>query len=224
MQVNIMTLEDPVEYSLPMIRQSNVRENSGMDFASGVKSMLRQDPDIIFVGEVRDEETATMAVRAAMTGHQVYTSLHTNDAIGAIARLMDIGVNPRVLSGNIIGIIAQRLARKLCVHCKRQRPANDLECRIANLDVNNRPMVHERVGCEKCGNTGYKGRIAISEIIMVNEEIDDMVFRSASKLELLAAAKKTDFKPMTDDGIDKFLKGVTDINEVIETVDMTKYL
>ena len=224
MDVNIMTLEDPVEYSLPIIRQSNVRENSGMDFVSGVKSMLRQDPDIIFVGEVRDNDTATMAVRAAMTGHQVYTSLHTNDAIGAIARLVDIGVSPKVLSGNIIGIIAQRLARKLCVHCKRQRPANELECKVAGLDISNAPMVFEKTGCEKCNNSGYKGRIAISEIIMINEEIDDLIFRGASKLELMAAVKKTNFKPMSEDAVDKFLKGVTDINEVIESVDMTKFL
>ncbi len=224
MDVNIMTLEDPVEYSLPIIRQSNVKENSGMDFASGVKSMLRQDPDIIFVGEVRDEETATMAVRAAMTGHQVYTSLHTNDAIGAIARLVDIGVSPRMLSGNIIGIIAQRLIRKLCPHCKKPHEANDFECKVAGLDTNNRPTVYEKGGCEKCNNIGYKGRLAISEIIMVNEDIDDLIFKGASKMELLNAAKKTDFRPMTVDAIDKFLKGVTDINEVMDSVDMTKYL
>lgn len=224
MDVNIMTLEDPVEYSLPIIRQSNVRENSGMDFASGVKSMLRQDPDIIFVGEVRDEDTATMAVRAAMTGHQVFTSLHTNDAVGAISRLVDIGVSTRILSGNIIGIVAQRLARKLCSHCKKPRTANEFECKVTGKDYSNPPQIFEKAGCDKCGHTGYKGRIAISEIVVVNEEIDDLIFRGASKMELMNAVKKTSFIPMTDDGIDKFLQGVTDLNEIIETIDMTKYL
>jgi general secretion pathway protein E/type IV pilus assembly protein PilB len=224
MDVNIMTLEDPVEYSLPIIRQSNVRESSGMDFTSGVKSILRQDPDIIFVGEVRDEGTATMALRAAMTGHQVFTSLHTNDAIGAIPRLVDIGVNQKILSGNIIGIIAQRLARKLCENCKAQRPANEFEIRVAKLDESNPPLIHEKKGCEKCSYTGYKGRIAISEVLMVNDEIDDLIFKGATRLELLSAVSRTEFKPMSDDGIDKFIKGVTDLNEVIETVDMTKRL
>ncbi len=224
MDVNIMTLEDPVEYSLPIIRQSNVRENSGMDFASGVKSILRQDPDIIFVGEVRDEATATMAVRAAMTGHQVYTSLHTNDAIGAIPRLADIGVSARILSGNIIGIIAQRLARKLCQHCKKPKTATEEDCRILGLDSSNLPTIYEKGGCDRCSNTGYKGRIAISEIVMVNEEIDDLIFRGASKMELMSAVVKTEYKPMAEDGVDKVLKGVTDLNELIETIDMTKRL
>jgi general secretion pathway protein E/type IV pilus assembly protein PilB len=224
MDVNIMTLEDPVEYSLPIIRQSNVKENSGMDFASGIKSMLRQDPDIIFVGEVRDEPTATMALRAAMTGHQVYTSLHTNDAAGAIPRLVDIGVNPKVLSGNVIGIIAQRLARKLCDNCKAPRTANEFECKVAGLDKNAPPIVYEKVGCEKCGGTGYKGRIAISEIVMVTEELDDLIFKGASRLEMISTIKKGEFKSMAEDGIDKFLKGITDLNEIIETVDMTKFL
>jgi type IV pilus assembly protein PilB len=224
MDVNIMTLEDPVEYSLPIIRQSNVRENSGMDFASGVKSMLRQDPDIIFVGEVRDEATATMAVRAAMTGHQVFTSLHTNDAIGAVSRLVDIGVSTRILSGNIIGIIAQRLARKLCGNCKKQRPANEFECKVLEFDPANPPMVYEKVGCEKCSHSGYKGRVAISEIVVINDELDDLIFKSASKMELQKAANKTDYKPMSEDAIDKVKKGVTDLNEIIETIDMTKRL
>ncbi len=224
MDVNIMTLEDPVEYSLPIIRQSNVRENSGMDFASGVKSMLRQDPDIIFVGEVRDEDTATMAVRAAMTGHQVFTSLHTNDAVGAISRLVDIGVSTRILSGNIIGIVAQRLARKLCSSCKRPRAMNEFECKVAGVDPANPPQVYEKVGCEKCNHVGYKGRIAISEIVIVNEEIDDLIFRSASKMELMNAIRKTTFIPMTEDGIQKFIQGITDLNEIIETIDMTKHL
>lgn len=222
MEVNIMTLEDPVEYSLPIIRQSNIRKNSGMDFASGVKSLLRQDPDIIFVGEVRDESTATMAVRAAMTGHQVYTSLHTNDAIGALPRLMDIGVSPRIVAGNVIAIVAQRLCRKLCPHCKTQRMANEFECGIIGCETDEAPQIYEKAGCEKCDYTGYKGRLAISEIVLVNDEMDDLIYKEASKGELYEAAAKTDFVPMARDGVEKVLAGVTDMNELIRTIDMTK--
>lgn len=222
MDVNIMTLEDPVEYSLPIIRQSNIKENSGMDFASGVKSLLRQDPDIIFVGEIRDEETATMAVRAAMTGHQVYTSLHTNDAIGAIPRLIDIGVSPRILAGNIIAIVAQRLARKLCSFCKKERPADEFECKILSLDIEKRPMVWDADGCEKCEHTGYKGRIAISEILLINDEIDELMYTGASKVKFYEAASRTEFVPMADDGVMKVLKGTTDVEELVGTIDMTR--
>lgn len=222
MEVNIMTLEDPVEYSLPIIRQSNIRANSGMDFASGVKSLLRQDPDIIFVGEVRDESTATMAVRAAMTGHQVYTSLHTNDAIGALPRLMDIGVSPRIIAGNVICIVAQRLCRRLCPECKTRRTANEIECKIIGCDEKDAPEVYERAGCEKCDYTGYKGRVAISEIVLVNDEMDDLIYKEASKGELYEVAEQTDFIPMAKDGVDKVLAGVTDMDELIRTIDMTK--
>jgi general secretion pathway protein E/type IV pilus assembly protein PilB len=222
MDVNIMTLEDPVEYSLPIIRQSSIRENSGMDFASGVKSLMRQDPDIIFVGEVRDEATATMAIRAAMTGHQVFTSLHTNDAVGAIPRLIDIGVTSRMLAGSIIGIVAQRLARKLCGHCKKQRPANELECKILKVDINNPPLLYEANGCEKCEHTGYKGRIAMSEILILNDEIDELIYAGASKIKFAEAALRTEFIPMADDGLAKVLKGVTDMDELMSTIDLTK--
>jgi type IV pilus assembly protein PilB len=224
MDVNIMTLEDPVEYSLPIIRQSNIRENSGMDWVSGIKSLLRQDPDIIFVGEVRDEDTATMAVRAAMTGHQVYTSLHTNDALGAIPRLLDIGVSNRMLSGTIICIIAQRLARKLCDNCKTPRTANEEECKILGCEPTNAPEVYEHVGCEKCEHEGYKGRIAISEVLLVDEKLDELIYNQAGKLELMKAAIETGFLTMADDGVDKVLNGMIDVEELMETINMTQRL
>lgn len=222
MEVNIMTLEDPVEYSLPIIRQSNIRANSGMDFASGVKSLLRQDPDIIFVGEVRDENTATMAVRAAMTGHQVYTSLHTNDAISALPRLMDIGVSPRIISGNVIAIVAQRLCRKLCNHCKIKRRADEFECGIIGCSVEDAPELYESAGCEKCDYIGYKGRLAVSEIVLVNDEMDNLIYKESSKGDLYQAAVKTEFVPMSKDGVEKVLAGITDMQELIRTIDMTK--
>jgi type II secretory ATPase GspE/PulE/Tfp pilus assembly ATPase PilB-like protein len=132
--------------------------------------------------------------------------LHTNDAIGAIARLMDIGVSPKILSGNIIAIIAQRLARKLCKHCKREKVASEEECRIFGVDPSDPPTIYEKVGCEKCDHTGYKGRIAISEMIAINEEIDDIIYREGSKSELYDAARRTEFKAMPEDGILKVKK------------------
>lgn len=219
-EVNIMTLEDPVEYQLPLIRQTNVREGV-MDFASGVKSLLRQDPDIIFVGEVRDKETAVMAVRAALTGHQVFTSLHTNDALGVIPRLVDIGVPPTLLSGALIGVIAQRLARRLCPRCKKERVATEEECRLMALDPASPPKVFEAVGCDGCSNRGYKGRLALSEIIRVDKELDEMIAVGTTKSVMNEHIVKNGFKSMADDGIRRVLAGDIDIPELVGAVDLT---
>ncbi len=221
--INIMTLEDPVEYNLSLIRQSNIKAGTGMDFAGGVKSIMRQDPDVIFVGEVRDMDTATMALRAAMTGHQVFTSLHTNDALGALPRLMDIGLKARLIAGNVICSIAQRLARKLC-KCSRTRAATEEECRILGVDTTNPPEIGKRVGCEKCNNTGYKGRVAISEVILVDEELDNLIAAQAGRSEMLEHLLDNGFIPMADDGIAKVLAGVTDLDELIRTINMTSKL
>jgi type II secretory ATPase GspE/PulE/Tfp pilus assembly ATPase PilB-like protein len=156
--VNIMTLEDPVEYPMAMIRQTSVAEAAKLDFANGVRSMMRQDPDIILVGEIRDADTAEMAFRAAMTGHQVYSTLHTNSALGVIPRLLDIGVLPDIMAGNIIGVVAQRLVRKLCPHCRkpyRRRTPRDASCSAGRR----RPhRIYRAVGCEHCEYQGYRGR------------------------------------------------------------------
>jgi general secretion pathway protein E/type IV pilus assembly protein PilB len=218
--VNIMTLEDPVEYQLPLIRQTSVREGI-MDFSSGVKSLLRQDPDIIFVGEVRDQETAIMAVRAALTGHQVYTTLHTNDALGVIPRLMDIGVPTTLLSGALIGIVAQRLARKLCPKCKKEKIASAEDCRLMALDPKNPPKIYEAAGCTYCNQRGYKGRIAIAEIIRVDKTLDEMIVAGAAKSLMFEHAKKQGFRSMADDGVEKILAGIIDVPELAATVDLT---
>ena len=221
--VNIMTLEDPVEYQLPLIRQTSVREGS-VDFLHGIKSLMRQDPDIIFVGEVRDEETAIMAVRAALTGHQVYTTLHTNDALGAIPRLGDIGVPAHLLAGSLICSIAQRLARKLCAHCRRPRPATREECMIMDADMANPPIVYDPVGCEKCKRKGYKGRVAITEILRIDEGLDELISTRATRATILEYALDNGFIPMALDGIDKVLSGEIDLQELISTIDLTDRL
>lgn len=221
---NIMTLEDPVEYQLPLIRQSSVREGSGMDFLHGIKSLMRQDPDIIFVGEVRDEDTALMAVRAALTGHQVYTTLHTNDALGAIPRLGDIGVPAHLLAGSLIGCLAQRLARKLCKHCRRPRAATPEECKILGVNTSPPPNVYEAVGCPQCNNKGYKGRTAIVEILRVDKGMDELIATHATRRAMLEYVLASGFITMQQDGINKVLAGEITLAELISTIDITDRL
>ncbi len=163
--VNIMTLEDPVEYPVTLMRQTSVNEVARMDFADGIRSIMRQDPDIILVGEVRDKETAEMAFRAAMTGHQVFTTLHTNSALGAFPRLLDIGIQPDIMAGNIIGVIAQRLVRVLCPHCKEAyAPAREERALLGDA-AQRVSYVYRPAGCTKCDNKGYRGRTAIMEML-----------------------------------------------------------
>ncbi len=218
---NIMTLEDPVEYRIPLVRQSNIRADAGMDFASGIKALLRQDPDVILVGEIRDTDTAITAIQAAMTGHQVYTSLHTNDAISAIPRLMNMGVPNYLMSGSLIGVIAQRLARKLCQSCKEEYQINEFEKNLLGEKNQHISKLYRSKGCEKCSNNGYKGRAAIIEIISFDRELDDMISNGASRKDMIKYLLSTGFVPMVEDGIDKVIAGITDLKELIRVVDMT---
>ena len=223
--VNIMTLEDPVEYPTTMIRQTSANETSRLDFASGIRSLMRQDPDIILVGEIRDEDTATMALRAAMTGHQVFSTLHTNSALGAIPRLLDIGVKPDILAGNIIGIIAQRLVRKLCEKCKESYQMEDLERSLLNLKVTDRQQVIFRPkGCPVCDGQGYKGRISIIEVLKFDPDMDELVARHGTPKELLRMALSKGFKPLADVGSSRVLDGTTSLEEIARVVDLTSRL
>lgn len=217
MNVNIMTLEDPVEYKLPLIRQSQVKEGS-INFGSGIRSMMRQDPDIVFVGEVRDEETAMMSVRAAITGHQVFTTLHTNDAIGAINRMVDIGIPRYMIPGALTATIAQRLVRKLCPHCKELVSANAEECKIMGVES---AEIYKPVGCKKCNNKGYQGRLGIVEILRIDDQIQELIAVSATKNKILNSALESGFVTMAQDAINKVLNGDTSLEEVIRRVDMT---
>ncbi len=221
--VNIQTLEDPVEYALPMIRQTHVREGI-LDFADGIKALLRQDPDIIFIGEIRDHTTAEMALKAAMTGHQVYTTLHTNDSFGAIPRLLDLGLKPGMIAGAIISVFAQRLTRKLCKNCREECTPDEHECHILGVDPATPPQIFRarEGGCNACGGQGYKGRIAVAEILSFDEEMDEILAKGANKAELKATAAKKGFKNMKDDGILKVLEGITDLQALSKVVDINR--
>ncbi|PHV31572.1 GspE/PulE family protein [Janthinobacterium sp. NFX145] len=223
--VNIMTLEDPVEYPMNMIRQTSVNESVKLGFADGIRSMMRQDPDIILVGEIRDRETAEMAFAAAMTGHQVYSTLHTSSAIGSVARLLDIGILPDIMAGNIIGIVAQRLVRRLCPHCKETVIADAIERRLLGLVPDEAPVsICRAVGCERCAHQGYKGRLAIMEILKMTAELDELTARRASSRELKNAARAAGFKGIVDDGMRRVMEGVTTLEEVGRVVDLTERL
>nr|WP_315472351.1 GspE/PulE family protein [uncultured Undibacterium sp.] len=223
--VNIMTLEDPVEYPMPMIRQTSVNESAKMGFANGIRSMMRQDPDIILVGEIRDTETAEMAFSAAMTGHQVYSTLHTNSAIGAVPRLLDIGILPDIMAGNIIGIVAQRLIRKLCVHCKEEVTADDMERQLLGIKKDDLPIrIYRAVGCSHCMHQGYKGRMSILEILKIDGELDDLIARRATQRELRKAAIAAGFRPLVEDAVRRVLEGITTLDEISRVVDLTDRL
>jgi type II secretory ATPase GspE/PulE/Tfp pilus assembly ATPase PilB-like protein len=221
--VNIMTLEDPVEYPVTLMRQSSVSEAAKLDFASGIRSIMRQDPDIILVGEVRDKDTAEMAFRAAMTGHQVFTTLHTNSALGAFPRLFDIGVMPDIISGNVIGVIAQRLVRTLCSHCKIEYRPSLEEKHILGLTPESSATIfrHREGGCRHCNNRGYKGRTPILEILHMDGDLDELVARRATTRELRRAAMEKGFQSLADEGVARLLEGVTSIAEVSRSVDLT---
>lgn len=222
--VNIMTLEDPVEYPMSMIRQTPVNEEIGMGFAAGIRALLRQDPDIILIGEVRDGETAEMAIRAAMTGHQVFATLHTNSAIGAIPRLLDIGVSRSILSGNIIGIVAQRLARKLCEHCKEPYEPEDFEKGLLSIPEDERTILYKAKGCDQCNGVGYKGRLAVLETLRFTSEMDDLLLEGASQHALLEKAVANGFSTMAQSGIRWVKQGKTTLEEISRVVNLTELL
>ncbi|ALO45374.1 GspE/PulE family protein [Pseudohongiella spirulinae] len=220
--VNIMTMEDPVEYPMAMIRQSSVNESVKMGFGEGIRSMMRQDPDVILVGEIRDHITAEMAFRAAMTGHQVFSTLHTNSAVGSIPRLLDIGILPDVIAGNLIGVIAQRLVRRLCQACKEPYPAVDLEKRLLGMSHSDKEIIiHRPKGCPKCDHQGYKGRTSVIEILKISSDMDELIARRASMKEMLELAKSQGFQPIVDDGCRRVLDGTTSLEEITRVLDLT---
>ncbi len=221
---NIVTLEDPVEYPMPMVRQSAVNEAAKLDFANGIRSLMRQDPDVMLVGEIRDEPTATMAFRAAMTGHQVYSTLHTNSALGAIPRLLDIGILPDVLAGNMIGVMGQRLVRRLCDQCKQPYEPGEAERSLLGLPDDQDATLYRPHGCHACNDQGYKGRFALLEVLRLDPDLDDMIARRATQKELTEAAVDKGFVSLATDGARHALAGSTSLEEIARVVDLTRRL
>lgn len=217
--VHIMTLEDPVEYPFPLIRQTSLSDNVKLDFASGVRSLLRQDPDIILIGEIRDAETASMALRAALTGHQVHATLHAGNAISALSRLRELGIDQRTLHGNLIGVIAQRLIRRLCPHCRSSRPATAREMAWLGQD-----RLASAGQCTHCKQQGYRGRMALLEILRIDPPLDKLLAEDASPPRLLEQARENGFTPLSDGGLALVKAGETTLEEVARVVDLSEWI
>ncbi|MDW8106146.1 MAG: ATPase, T2SS/T4P/T4SS family [Armatimonadota bacterium] len=218
---NILTIEDPIEYQLPGIAQVQVNRKAGLTFANALRAFLRQDPDIIMVGEMRDLETAEIAIEAALTGHLVLSTLHTNDAPSAVIRMIDMGVEPYLIAATVTGVLAQRLARRVCQHCKEPReiPAADLRAFGFQVeDPDQMVTIWEGVGCEHCRYRGYSGRIGIFELMVVNDEIAELIVRRAPLSDIKEAAKANGMKELREDGLIKVLEGITTPDEVRRVV------
>ncbi|MEJ5170071.1 MAG: ATPase, T2SS/T4P/T4SS family, partial [Fimbriimonadales bacterium] len=219
--VNILTVEDPIEYQLPGISQVQVNRKAGLSFATALRAFLRQDPDIIMVGEMRDLETAEIAIESSLTGHLVLSTLHTNDAPSATIRMIDMGVEPYLISATVIGVLAQRLGRRLCNECKEPYEMKAIELRRFGMTMDNPDEVvrlYRAVGCDACRQTGYKGRIGIYELMIMNAEIAELVVRRAPLADIKEAAKANGMKELREDGLGKALLGITDPAEVRRVV------
>ena len=216
---NILTLEDPIEYQLDGVSQTQVSEKKGMTFAGGLRSVLRQDPDIIMIGEVRDRETAVMAIQSALTGHLVFSTLHTNDAASAVARLLDLGIEPYLLASSLIGVLAQRLIRKLCPGCAKPGPADDinrlLPGGVGNGTGDREPTINVAAGCPACRRTGYRGRLGVFELLRVDDAIRRQIQTMATAADINATARAAGMKTLREDGVAKVLEGVTTVDEVL---------
>lgn len=206
---NIITLEDPVEYSLPGINQVAVNRRSGMTFAKGLRAIVRQDPDVIMLGEIRDEETAGIAVQAALTGHLVLSTLHTNSAAGTVYRLLDMGIAPYLLAAALRGVVAQRLVRRLCPACRRQRTAT-----VAERSFLGAATVWEQQGCEHCQAAGYRGRVAVQEVLPLTTSLQQLVLQRAPVEELEQAARAESLRSLAEDAAAKALDGLTTVQEL----------
>ncbi|MCJ8332411.1 MAG: Flp pilus assembly complex ATPase component TadA, partial [Lentisphaeria bacterium] len=213
--------EDPVEYQMEGISQIQINSPIGLTFSRGLRSILRHDPDIILVGEIRDHETAEIAIRSALTGHLVLSTLHTNDSIGAVNRLIDMGIDPFLVASSLYASIAQRLIRRVCTECAEETPHEQIPEKILNeiADANDCKSSEIKVmhgtGCPRCGNTGYKGRVAIYEFFLMDEMLEDMITRSATTVDIRNYAKKSGFKNLRQDGWRKVFSGQTSLDEVL---------
>jgi len=215
-ELKILTIEDPVEYELPGVAQIPVRPNRNFTFATGLRAILRQDPDVVMVGEIRDSETAEIAIRAALTGHQVFSTLHTNDSSGAVTRLIDMGVEPFLISSSLEGVLAQRLVRRICLHCREPREIGAaVSDRLAGISGRKLEgsCFHGR-GCEECRGTGYRGRIGIFELLHITNDLRELILQKRSNAELKTAAQKA-MMTMHQDALQKAAAGMTTLEEIL---------
>jgi type IV pilus assembly protein PilB len=224
LEKNVMTIEDPIEYKFTFIKQTQLHEKAGYTFDAAIRAFMRQDPDVMLVGEIRDSQTAELAVRASITGHLVLSTLHTNDAIGTIPRLVDLNIPPYLIGSGLLGVIGQRLVRRLCSYCKKEVDMNEeqlLEIGVPKTILSEYPehKVYEAVGCEHCKQTGYSGREAVVEILDVDKEIESLITEEVSALELLKVAKKKGMRTMKEDGYIKVLHGITSFSEVNRVIE-----
>ncbi|RUM40525.1 MAG: hypothetical protein DSY34_05215, partial [Desulfurobacterium sp.] len=210
----IITVEDPVEYKWELIRQVQVNPRTGLTFAKALRSILRQDPDVILVGEIRDEETAKIAIQAAQTGHLVLTTLHTNDAVSSITRLAELGIKPFLIGSSLIAISAQRLVRKICPYCKDSYKASEEEKAYLKVPKDEEIILYKGKGCKECKFRGYFGRTVIAEILLIDKELEDLIMKQASLIEIMDVALRKGFKTMFEDGKLKVLNGETTVEEL----------
>jgi type IV pilus assembly protein PilB len=219
---NILTIEDPVEYELAGITQSMVNVRANMTFANALRAMLRQDPNIIMVGEIRDSETALIAIEAALTGHLVLSTLHTNDAPGAVARLLDMGVESFLIASSVVGVLAQRLLRTICVKCKEPyAPPKDAIKRLGmNIDLldKNEVTFYRGRGCDHCKGTGYKGRVGVYELMPVTDKVRELILARASSYAIREAAQEAGMQGLKDDAMEKILLGITTLEESLRVI------
>ena len=214
---NIITIEDPIEYQLPGISQTQVKPKIGLDFASGLRSILRQDPDIIMVGEIRDLETATIAIQASLTGHLVLSTLHTNDACGALTRLLDLGIEPYLISSSVVAVIAQRLVRLICRNCSEEYIPDKQSSSQIGLDSEDiaKSTFLRGAGCSECLNTGFKKRSAIFELLVMNDDIQQMVLERTRSGFIKEKAKAQGMVTLAEDGANKVRQGITTVEEIL---------
>lgn len=215
---NIITIEDPIEYKIAGVNQLAVSQKIGLTFAKGLRSIVRQDPNIIMVGEIRDEETARIAVQAALTGHLVFSTLHTNSAVGAITRLLDIGIEPYLLAAALRGVVAQRLVRRICLHCRRQYSASAIELDILGRKPEENINLYEGTGCEFCNGTGYTGRLAVQEVLDITPALQNLIAKGSVEESILEVAKADGFRSLAWDCQEKILAGHTTVAEMLRAV------
>jgi general secretion pathway protein E len=212
---NIITIEDPIEYQLEGISQMQVASKKGMTFVTALRHVLRQDPDVIMIGEVRDQETAKMAIQSSLTGHLVFSTLHTNDSAGAISRLLDLGVEPYLVSSSLIAVLAQRLVRRICPECRQEYMPTEHELRELGIGDNSGGKFFAGAGCSKCFDTGYKGRTGIYELMMIDEEIREMIHQHQTAGVIKQKAIEKGLQTLRMDGARKVIAGATTIAEVL---------